>query len=461
MEDKSAFKLKGLRLLMTDGSIVEDPILYCHSETTSIGGTTYYLHKRDVAADGTATTLTADGATVGVRVWGKFVFQLTGVAKILASTINAVYRVSVSSTSVVMNGQVDIIIRQNDDVIRSTIASNTSATSNTSSGTWVTLTGANYSFVEYTVVDQTDWLEVDYKCNVTTKKAGASTYLRIDDNTLATSNQTRTTGWDFQANYTRTMKEVPVFVDKMAKAPIRTYQRSLKDILVTTDVPTKTLVEFAMIHTRSIIDAFMFVDSLRKESAHTYQRSLREPQPLVEKLARYAVYIYEKTLIDVLSKIDALTKAAQKIHIQQLCETLPYLERIAHETALLYSQSFKNVLTLTDWVNRTAVVSYSQTLSEPTVWTDILTRYVAYSYQKTLIDPFSLIDLSSQSMRLAYSRIIRDALTFTDRIAKQPMLTYQRSIIEALEIIDRLTKTTAEEVPSVSASRKVTLVKYI
>lgn len=183
---------------MKDGSIVEDPVLFCHAETVYIDLDYYYLHKKDIQADGPATTLTVAAGTVGVYVWGKFVFQLTGVAKILASTINAIYRVSVSSTTVVMNGQIDMIIRQNDGTIRTTIASDVSASSSTSSATWVTLTGANYSFSEYTVVDTTDWFEVDYKCNVTTKKASAFAYLRIDDNTLNTVNQTRSTGWNFE-----------------------------------------------------------------------------------------------------------------------------------------------------------------------------------------------------------------------------------------------------------------------
>lgn len=183
---------------MKDGTVIEDPILYCHQETVVIGSTTYYLHKKDVSADAAGTTLSVSAAAVALLVWGKFVLSLANVQTILAGTIAAIYRVSVSSATVVMNGQVDIIIRTAADAIRTTIASNVSASASTSSTTWVTLTGANYSFAAYIVVDQTDYLEIDFKCNVTTKKAGASAYLRIDDNTLAVADQTRTTGWGFQ-----------------------------------------------------------------------------------------------------------------------------------------------------------------------------------------------------------------------------------------------------------------------
>jgi len=53
-----------------------------------------------------------------------------------------------------------------------------------------TLSGT-YSWATYTVVDQTDYLEIDYYVDVTTARPGATAYLRIDDNSLALADQTR------------------------------------------------------------------------------------------------------------------------------------------------------------------------------------------------------------------------------------------------------------------------------
>jgi len=190
--DKPIGKLK---LLTTKGEVV-DAILYCHQETTSIAGTTYYLLKKDTSADASGTTLSASTGSVARVVWGKFVFQLTGIAKILASTIYATYRAYTGGGTV--NAEIDILIRKADGTVRTTIATGVSKSANLGTS-WATYTGANYSFAEYTVVDQTDYLEIDYIANVTARKSGQYAYLRIDDNTLALADQTRSQEWSFQA----------------------------------------------------------------------------------------------------------------------------------------------------------------------------------------------------------------------------------------------------------------------
>jgi len=188
--DKPIAKLK---LLTTKGEVV-DAILYCHQETTTIAGTTYYLLKKDTSADASGTTLSASTGSVARVVWGKFVYPLTGIAKILASTIYATYRAYTGGGTV--NAEIDILIRKSDGTVRTTIATGVSKSANLGTS-WATYTGANYSFAEYTVVDQTDYLEIDYIANVTAKKAGAYAYLRIDDNTLALADQTRSQEWKF------------------------------------------------------------------------------------------------------------------------------------------------------------------------------------------------------------------------------------------------------------------------
>jgi hypothetical protein len=186
--------ISGLKLLTTEGEVV-DAILYCHQETTTIAGVTYYLLKKDTPADAPGTTLSASTASVARVVWGKFVFSLSGVAKILSATIYATYRAYTGGGTV--NAEIDILIRKADGTVRTTIATGVSKSANLGTS-WATYTGASYSFAEYTVVDQTDYLEIDYIANVTAKKAGQYAYLRIDDNTLALADQTRSQEWSFQ-----------------------------------------------------------------------------------------------------------------------------------------------------------------------------------------------------------------------------------------------------------------------
>ena len=188
--DKPVAKLK---LLTTEGKVV-DAILYCHQETTTVGGTTYYLLKVNTPADASGTTLSASTANVARVVWGKFVYPLAGIVKILSATIYATYRAYTGGGTV--NAEIDILIRKSDGTVRTTIATGVSKSANLGTA-WATLTGDSYSFAEYTVVDQTDYLEINYIANVTAKKSGQYAYLRIDDNTLALADQTRSQEWKF------------------------------------------------------------------------------------------------------------------------------------------------------------------------------------------------------------------------------------------------------------------------
>ncbi len=95
---------------------------------------------------------------------------------------------------------IDILIRKSDGSVRATIASNVAASSDLTS-TAATLSGT-YAWDTYTVVDQTDYLEIDYYVHVTTPVAGVDAYLRIDDSALAVSDQTRITGIMLPNGYT-------------------------------------------------------------------------------------------------------------------------------------------------------------------------------------------------------------------------------------------------------------------
>ncbi|MFB0514121.1 MAG: hypothetical protein ACETVQ_00940 [Candidatus Bathyarchaeia archaeon] len=175
--------------------------LYTHQETTTIGGLTYYLLKFG-SADTAGTTLSGDAGTLGRKLMGKFVHPLTGVSSIPASTWTIYYRASQGHGNVESHCDVDILVRMSNGTFRSTIATDVANSGTlTDTTSWVTLSGT-YSWATYTVVDQTDYLEIDYYREVTQVKATYLVNLRIDDNTLAVADQTRATNINLPNEYT-------------------------------------------------------------------------------------------------------------------------------------------------------------------------------------------------------------------------------------------------------------------
>jgi hypothetical protein len=160
--------------------------LYAHAETTTIGGVNYYLHKLS-SADGPGITLPQSIASTGRKLAGKFVYQLTGVSSIPVSTWIIYYRAYTGGGTV--HCDVGILIRKSDGTIRETKATNVANSANL--GTAYSTVSGTYSWTAYTVVDPTDYLEIDYYFEVTIKASGKSAYLRIDDNTLAIADQTK------------------------------------------------------------------------------------------------------------------------------------------------------------------------------------------------------------------------------------------------------------------------------
>ena len=166
--------------------------LYAHAETTTIGGSSYYLHLLS-SSDGNGTILSASAVTTGRKLMGRWVYPLSGIISIPASAWTVTYRAmkSASASSVVAHGDIDILIRKSDNTIRTTIAANAAnSPSLTLINTWQTLTGT-YSWAAYTVADQTDYLEVAYYIEVTTPQNSKSVRLLVDDCTLALADQTK------------------------------------------------------------------------------------------------------------------------------------------------------------------------------------------------------------------------------------------------------------------------------
>jgi len=167
--------------------------LYAHSETiTLVGGNVYYLHKLS-PADGPATTLSHSAASIGRWEMGRWVYPLSGIVSIPASTWTVTYRAmkSSSATQVVAHGDVDILIMRSDNTVRATIATNVAnSPSITLVNAWQTLAGT-YDWPGYAVVDETDYLEVVYYIDVTYKQSSKSVRLLVDDSTLPLADQTK------------------------------------------------------------------------------------------------------------------------------------------------------------------------------------------------------------------------------------------------------------------------------
>jgi len=166
--------------------------LYAHAETTTINGVNYFLHKLS-SADGPATTLSQSAASTGRKLMGRWVYPLSGIVSIPASTWTVTYRAmrSSSATLVVAHGDIDILIRKSDNSIRATVATNVANSPViTLTNAWQTLAGT-YNWAAYTVVDQTDYLEVAYYIEVTAPQSSKYVRLRVDDGTLPLADQTK------------------------------------------------------------------------------------------------------------------------------------------------------------------------------------------------------------------------------------------------------------------------------
>jgi len=172
--------------------------LAAHEEITTIGGTNYRIF-RLVSADRAGTNFDVPG-TVGRQLCFRAVYPLTGISSIPASTWTIYYRVQRYRTATgavtlpVCHADVDILIRKSDDTIRTTIATNVANSPNLAASldVWETVS-TTYAWSDYPVVDQTDYLEVDFYIQVTTAGTRSAPRMRIDDSGLPVADQTRVT----------------------------------------------------------------------------------------------------------------------------------------------------------------------------------------------------------------------------------------------------------------------------
>jgi len=170
--------------------------LTAHEETTTVGGTNYRTLSL-VGADHAGTNFDVP-STVGRHLCFRVVYPLTGISSIPASTWTIYYQVQRYRTATgavtlpVCHADVNILIRKSDDTIRTTIATNVANSPNFAAAldVWETVSGT-YAWSDYSVVDQTDYLEVDFYIQVTTAGTRSAPRMRIDDSSLPVADQTR------------------------------------------------------------------------------------------------------------------------------------------------------------------------------------------------------------------------------------------------------------------------------
>jgi hypothetical protein len=185
-------------------------LLIPHSENTTIAGTDYYELVEAAPADGAAMTETTDIFTANETNrklmhnendssrQAKHVFSLTGISEIPAATWTVYYRCRTLEFQGIndndVNFDIDILIRKADGTVRTPIASGVADAYLTQDEVdiWVTKS-ATYDFPGYTVIDDSDYLEIVYYGETDSHGPDNPGYMqiRIDDNTLAEADQTR------------------------------------------------------------------------------------------------------------------------------------------------------------------------------------------------------------------------------------------------------------------------------
>jgi len=180
-----------------------------HAETFAIAGTDYFYLLGGVTPDGGAITETT--GTIYRRQTGRWLlynqaaasqdarhcFTLNGVTSVPAATWTVTYRGRANGSwfgfGTYAQLNIDVLIREKDGTVRQTIATRVAIVNLTNFNNWQTVT-ATYNFPGYTVVDESDLLEIDFYGQSTGQ--GPSSYtnsinLDVDDSSLSLANQTR------------------------------------------------------------------------------------------------------------------------------------------------------------------------------------------------------------------------------------------------------------------------------
>jgi len=181
------------------------------SENITIAGVKYYELVEAAPADGAVMTSRTEftrnegGRKILYNVneptrAAKHIYPLIGISEIPSATWTVYYRCYTWG-----GGQfprkdndahfnIDILVRKADGTLRTTIATAVASAfvNKSDEGVWITISG-NYDFPGYTVVDENDYLEIDYYGQTTLGPNGNWGYMQLsmDDNTLPVSEQTK------------------------------------------------------------------------------------------------------------------------------------------------------------------------------------------------------------------------------------------------------------------------------
>ncbi|MBN1161554.1 MAG: hypothetical protein JXA17_06390 [Dehalococcoidales bacterium] len=128
----------------------------------------------------------------------KFIYPLVGIDQIPAANWTVTYRCKVSDGFMTAAGDrvylnIDIKIMTEDGAVRTTINGVPAAEvwfDRDQLGTWITVSG-NFIFPEYTVLDENDYLEIDFYAETKDKVNAGYIQIDIDDSTLPIADQTR------------------------------------------------------------------------------------------------------------------------------------------------------------------------------------------------------------------------------------------------------------------------------
>jgi hypothetical protein len=186
-------------------------LLTPHSENTTLSGTQYYELAEANTADGAAMFFREDfnngesgrknlHSTDDTTRLAKHLFPLVGISEIPASNWTVYYHCftwgagQFPSIDGDVRFNIDILVRKADGTLRTIIAAGVADAylDKSEEGSWVTKS-ATYAFPGYTVVDENDYLEIDYYGETNLGPGDTSGYLQlsVDDKTLPTDDQTR------------------------------------------------------------------------------------------------------------------------------------------------------------------------------------------------------------------------------------------------------------------------------
>jgi hypothetical protein len=187
------------------------PVLTAHTEKVNPGGTNFHMLKGWTPADGAALTETTYGISGNeTGRWllhdsadasqnATYLYPLSGINKIAAANWTVHYhgRADGWAAESLANASlsIDILIREADGSIREILAANIAGAYFSTSNNWTDIS-ASYSFPGYTVVNNTDYLEVDFYGNSENSGPDGTSHLSlmIDDRSLPESGQTRIEG---------------------------------------------------------------------------------------------------------------------------------------------------------------------------------------------------------------------------------------------------------------------------